>query len=61
MKFEENWPKGYRGEVVQRCGQTGDDGWQVITIAQLEPCSNELKTQYKTRLTFTLNYNYISK
>ena len=19
MKFEENWPRGYRGEVVQKC------------------------------------------
>ena len=31
---------GFRGEVVQRCGQTDgqtDDGWQVITIAHPEP------------------------
>ena len=25
QKFEENWPRGFRGEVVQRCGMT-DDG-----------------------------------
>ena len=44
MKFEENWPRGYRGEVVQRCGRT-DVGQQVITIAHSEPCSGELKSQ----------------
>ena len=49
MKFEENLPMGYRGEVVQRCGRTKDgrttmdDGRQVITIAHPEPCSGELK------------------
>ena len=50
MKFEENWPRGYREEVVQRCGwtddgsqMTSDDGRQVITIAHPEPCSGELK------------------
>ena len=43
MTFEENWPRGYRGEVDQRCGRTDDDGWQVITIANPEPCSGELK------------------
>ena len=26
MKFEENWPKGYRGEVVQMCGRKPGDG-----------------------------------
>ena len=27
MKFEENWPRGFRGEVVQRCvRRTGDEG-----------------------------------
>ena len=47
MKFEEIWPRGFRGEVVQRCGQTKhdrktdrwmltDDGGQVITIAHPE-------------------------
>ena len=35
MKFEENWLRGYRGEVVQRCGRTDDDGRQVITTAHL--------------------------
>ena len=46
MTFEENWPRGYRGEVVERCGRTDDgrtdDGRQVITIAHSEPCSGEL-------------------
>ena len=48
MKFEENWPRSYRGEVIQRCGWM-DDGWtdddrrQVITIAHPEPCSGEVK------------------
>ena len=53
-KFEENWPRGFRGEVVQRCGwmdgrstdgqqMTTDDGWQVITTAHPEPCTDELK------------------
>ena len=43
MKFEENSPKGFRGEVVQRCGRKTDaqsktdDGRQVITIAHPEP------------------------
>ena len=41
MKFEENWPRDYSGEVFQRCGRT-DDGRQVITIAHPEPCSGEL-------------------
>ena len=30
MKFEENWPRGFRGEVVQRCGRMMDDG-QMMT------------------------------
>ena len=56
MKFEENWPKGYRyrGEVAQRCGRTTedrqadngrtttDDRRQVITTAHPEPGSGEL-------------------
>ena len=38
MKFEENWSRGFRGEVVQRCGQQMmDDGRQVITIAHPGP------------------------
>ena len=44
MKFEEIWPRGFRGEVIQRCEQTYgrkdgqmDDGWRVITIAHPEP------------------------
>ena len=45
MKFEENWPRGYRGEVVQMCERTDDDGWKVITIAHPEPCSGELKIE----------------
>ena len=40
MKLEENWPRGFRGEVVQRCGQTmdgqTDDRLGVITIAHPE-------------------------
>ena len=36
MKFEENWPRGFRGEVVQMCGQM-DGGRRVITIAHPEP------------------------
>ena len=46
MKFEENCPWGFRGEVVQKCERT-DDGRQVITIAYLEPCSGELKRTNK--------------
>ena len=26
MKFEENWPRGFRGEVVQRCLQMDGGG-----------------------------------
>ena len=44
MKFEENWPRGYR-EVVQRCGQM-DNRWTII-IAHPEPCSDELKTNQR--------------
>ena len=43
MKFEENWPRSYRVEVVQRCGRT-DDGPHVITITHPEPYSDELKS-----------------
>ena len=38
MKFEENLPRGFREEVVQRCGRT-DDGRRVITIAHPEPAA----------------------
>ena len=40
IKFEEIWPRGFRGEVVQRCEQTDrqkGDGRRVITIAHIEP------------------------
>ena len=40
MKCEEIWPRGFRGEVVQRCGRTEgrtDHGQRVITIAHPEP------------------------
>ena len=36
MKFEENWSRGFREEVIHRCGQTEgqmDEVQQVITIA----------------------------
>ena len=50
MKFEENWPRGYRGEVVHRCermdGQT-DNRRQELTIALPELCSSELKQKKK--------------
>ena len=39
MKFAEIWPRGFKGEVVQRCELT--DGWTdgrgVIKIAQIQP------------------------
>ena len=34
-KFEEIWPRGFRGEVLRRCEQM--DGWRVITIPHPEP------------------------
>ena len=43
MKSEENWPRGFRGKVVQRYGRTKDgrtmtvDGLKVIKIAHPEP------------------------
>ena len=42
MKFEKNWLRGFRGDVVQRYLRTdgrptADDGQQVITIAHPEP------------------------
>ena len=40
IKFEEIWPRGFRGEAVQRCErtdrQTTDGGRRVITIAHPE-------------------------
>ena len=50
MKFEENWPMGFR-EVIQRCGRmtddrrTENDGRQVSTITHSE-LSAELKNNY---------------
>ena len=38
MKFEENWSKGFRGEVVQRCGWTTDSNWSqqlMLSLAQV--------------------------
>ena len=46
MKFEENWPRGFRGEVVQRCGWTDR---QVVTTAHPDLCSGELKNPYPIR------------
>ena len=48
MKFEKNWPRGYRIEVVRMCERMDDrrmddDGRQVITLAHPEPCAGELK------------------
>ena len=43
MKFEENWQRGFKGEVVQTCGRTDDDGQQVITIAYPEPSAQMSK------------------
>ena len=40
IKFEEIWPRGFRGEVVQRSEwmvRQTDDGWRVITKAHPEP------------------------
>ena len=40
IKFEDVWPRGFREEVVQRCGRTDgqtDDGRRVINIAHPEP------------------------
>ena len=31
MKFEENWPRGFRGEVVQIGGRTMDTGRRTAT------------------------------
>ena len=39
IKFEEIWPRGFRGEVIQRCEQTEgrtDYGRRVITVAHPE-------------------------
>ena len=44
IMFEEIWPRGFRGEVVQRCERT-DNGRRVITIAHPEPLAQvSLKT-----------------
>ena len=39
MKFEENWPRGFRSrsKVWMMNGRTMDDGRQVITIAHPKP------------------------
>ena len=43
IKFEEIWPRGFRGEVVQRCeGRT--DGRRVVTIAHPEPLAGTKNT-----------------
>ena len=42
MKFEENWPRDFGGEVVQRCGLS-DDGRGVITIDHPEPLAQMTK------------------
>ena len=47
MKFEENWPRSFREEVVQKYGQT-DDRRQVITIAYTE--HKELKKQKQIQI-----------
>ena len=40
MKFEENWPRGYRESFK------GVDGWMAsVTIAYPEPYSGELKNE----------------
>ena len=39
VKFEENLPRDFRREVVQKCGRTTDDGRQVITITHPEPAA----------------------
>ena len=46
MKFEEIWPKGFRGEVVQRWDGRTDNGEKVITEAHPEHSSGELKTYF---------------
>ena len=63
MKFEQNWLRVFRGEVVWKCLQTDtlkdgrthaqtDDRQKVITIAHPEHSSGELKTlpQHKSTL-----------
>ena len=51
MKFEQNWHRGFRGEVVWKCGWTitqTDDGPNVTTIAHPEHSSGELKKHSTT-------------
>ena len=45
MKFEENWPRGFRGGRSKVWKD--DDRWQVITIAHPEHSSGELKGMEK--------------
>ena len=53
MKFEENWPRGFRREVVQGVDGPKEDGWtdddrrQVITTAHPEPGKVSLKRHLK--------------
>ena len=42
LKFEENWPRSFRGEVIQRCGWTNDrwtDRWWK-SMASAHNCSS---------------------
>ena len=55
MQFEEIWPRGFRGEVVQRCEQTDGrtDDWRgVIKTAHLELKNKNNKNK---NVDFTVN------
>ena len=67
MKLEENWPRGLRGEVFQRCGWmtdrwTGDDGQKSDSQKLiLSLGSGELKKKKKKRMLFATVMNHALK
>ena len=42
MKFKENWPRGFRGEVVQTRGRTDRRTTELKTYAQNEALKHDL-------------------
>ena len=62
IKFEENWPRGFRGEVIQRCERMDrrtTDGRRLITIAHPETLAQmSYKTISSTKGSNTDSYNY---
>ena len=61
MKFDENWPRGYRGEVFQKCGWTDGPQADRRRTANDHNSSGDLKrlaaNKYETRVALILAVN----